>query len=80
MDISSVKVSKNNEATKSHSTDTILHCPPISKELLRYLRSVFQDNVPTEAMTDRKIWIEVGKIDVVRHLEGIYKMQNELEN
>mgnify|MGYP003136033521 CR=1 FL=1 len=81
MDTSTVKVLLNNETNKSLSPNTIL--PPstsITKELLRYLGDVYPDRVPTVAMSEREIWIEVGKISVVRHLEDVYKMQSETEN
>ena len=59
------------------STDTPL--PHITSNLLVYLRKVNQDQVPTVGMSDREIWIEVGKIAIIRHLEDIYNQQNEPE-
>jgi len=76
MDTSKVKI-ESNQATSRVSTNTPL--PRIDKNLLIYLQETYQDIVPTLGMTDREIWIEVGRISVVRHLEGLYKFQNELE-
>ena len=76
MATSKVKI-KSNKPTSSGSTDTPL--PLIDKALLIYLRETYPATVPTETMSDRQIWIEVGKISVVRHLEGLYKFQNDLE-
>lgn len=59
------------------STNTPL--PHIARTLLVYLKEIHRDQVPTVGMSDREIWIEVGKISLIRHLEDIYKQQNETE-
>ena len=71
-----VKIQSKGPNSQS-STNTPL--PHIAQNLLIYLRGAFQDRVPTPSMTDREVWMEVGKISVVRHLEDIYKQQNESE-
>jgi len=76
MPMSEVKITSKGPNSQS-STNTPL--PHIAKNLLIYLRGAFQDRVPTPSMTDREVWMEVGKISVVRHLEDIYKQQNETE-
>lgn len=77
MDTSAVKpvTILNKGSTFRNSANTEL--PHISQNLLMYLRKVYQDAVPNIGMTDRDIWIEVGKISVVRHIEDIYKQQLE---
>ena len=59
------------------STNTPL--PHIDRNLLVYLKEIHRAQVPTLGMLDREIWIEAGKISVIRHLEDIYKQQNETE-
>jgi len=71
-----VKIRSKGPNSRS-STNTPL--PHITQDLLDYLRDVYQDAVPTMGMTDREVWGEVGKISVIRHLEDIYKQQNEME-
>ena len=76
MPTSEVKI-KSKVSTSQSSTNTPL--PHITKNLLVYLSEAYQDSVPTPSMTNREVWMEVGKISVVRHLEDIYKQQNETE-
>ena len=66
-----VKTTNNNG-----SMDTISPpAPTIHRSLLTYLRSAFPDRVPKHDTVDRAIWIQVGRVDVVRHLEDIYQQQ-----
>ena len=76
MPTSNIKIQSNTTTNKS-STNTPL--PYIEANLLNYLKSVFPDRVPDASMDDRAIWVEVGKVAAVRHLEDIYKQQNETE-
>jgi len=76
MDTPSAKIQSKGPNSQS-STNTPL--PHITQNLLSYLQEAYQDSVPTPGMTDREVWMEVGKISVVRHLEDIYKQQNETE-
>ena len=52
-------------------------CPAISKELLDYLDSIFPDKAPEQHCTDRKVWIDVGSVQVCHHLRAIYIEQSE---
>ena len=81
MGTSTVSILKNNGTNRPPSSNTTpLPTTPITKELLGYLREIYPDRVPTVAMSEREIWMEVGKISVVRHLEDIYKMQNDIDS
>ena len=68
---------QSKKSNSNNSTNTPL--PHINRNLLIYLRDVNRDQVPTVGMSDREVWIEVGKIAVIRHLEDIYNQQNETE-
>lgn len=74
MDTSSVKIISKGP-TNRDSANTEL--PHISQNLVDYLHKVYQDNVPNVGMSDREIWVEVGKISVVRHIQDLYNQQNE---
>jgi hypothetical protein len=51
--------------------------PPISEQLLEYLRHVFPDRCPDENTPDRKVWMNAGAASVVRHLERLRNEQLE---
>lgn len=48
----------------------------VTKELLDYLGTIYPDCVPSPSMTDREIWMDVGKQVVIRKLWQIYKWEN----
>lgn len=52
-------------------------CPPIPKELLDYLDTIFPDKAPEPDCPDRRVWINVGGAMVVRHLRSQFVVQNE---
>lgn len=51
--------------------------PIIELHLLEYLEKVFPDQCPNVSDTDRDIWMNVGSVQVVRHLKDIYEQQND---
>lgn len=50
--------------------------PIISLELLRELDETYPEKCPEITWQDRKVWEEVGKRKVVRHLISIYNVQH----
>lgn len=58
-----------------HLVDII--CPPISKELITYLETVFPDKCPDLDYSDRQVWIDVGAVKVTKHLRAQYLEQSE---
>lgn len=50
--------------------------PIVTKELLEYLLERYPDRVPNVDETDRQIWLSVGAVGVVRHLQSIFEEQN----
>ena len=73
-----IKIKKPNN---NGSMDTTLPpAPTIHRSLLAYLQGVFPDRVPKPDTEDRAIWIHVGQVDVVRHLQDVYdQQQSEME-
>jgi|DEB0MinimDraft_10_1074344.scaffolds.fasta_scaffold30639_2 S-adenosylmethionine:diacylglycerol 3-amino-3-carboxypropyl transferase len=51
--------------------------PIVTKELLEYLLERYPDRVPSVDATDRQIWLSVGQVAVVRHLQSIFEEQND---
>jgi len=51
--------------------------PFIEDSLLEYLQRLFPDKCPDNADTDRQIWINRGRVDVVRHLKHIHSEQRK---
>lgn len=47
--------------------------PRVSKELVERLEELFPDRCPTVKDSDRTIWINVGRADVVRFLRMKYE-------
>jgi hypothetical protein len=56
--------------------------PPISKALVDWLASLYPDRCPNPHMTDREVWIEVGRAEVIRKLAHEHERQalSVLEN
>ena len=42
--------------------------PPVSPLLVDHLATLYPDKVPDLGMTDREVWIAVGRQDVIRKL------------
>ena len=51
--------------------------PIVTKELLEYLLERYPDRVPSVDATDRQIWLSVGQVAAVRHLQSIFEEQND---
>ena len=45
--------------------------PPVDSALIERLAAKYPNRVPTPDMTDREIWIAVGKQDVIAYLKGV---------
>ena len=74
------KITVVKKSTKNSSSDnTTLPLPVVSRSLLAYLHEVFPDRVPTIDLSERAIWLQVGGVYVVRHLEDIYDQQSSTE-
>jgi hypothetical protein len=55
----------------------LLPIPTLSKELIDALEQRFPERSPDPDWIDRKIWIEVGKREVVRFLQRTFKEQSK---
>lgn len=42
--------------------------PPVSRELVRYMSTLFPDRAPDPSETEREIWMAVGAARVIRKL------------
>lgn len=42
--------------------------PHVPQAVIDYLASIYPDRVPHASMTDREIWMAVGRQDVIRKL------------
>ena len=51
--------------------------PPISQDLLDALDKAFPERCPNPKWDDRRIWMEVGNVEVVRFLKRKFNEQNE---
>lgn len=51
--------------------------PYIEDGLLQYLERAFPDRAPDPDESDRKIWMNRGAVDVVRHLKRLHTEQRE---
>ena len=49
--------------------------PHVSTELLEYLKATFPDRCPDKTDQEREIWMAVGAVTVVRHLEALERAQ-----
>lgn len=50
--------------------------PQLSLELVAQLDEIFPERCPDKSMTDRDIWIYVGKREVVRYLLSLVENSN----
>jgi len=51
--------------------------PPVSRELIAALKQSFPDQVPNISDDDRKVWVKVGQVSVVRFLEKQLEEQED---
>ncbi len=49
--------------------------PNVPLELLQWLQAKFPDRAPSRDDSERHIWIKVGHIEVIQHLEKMYREQ-----
>lgn len=57
--------------------EDIPEIPSLSEELIEALDKRFPERCPSPEWSERKIWMEVGKREVVRFLKRVYAEQNE---
>ena len=58
-------------------TDPILQEPYIDDTLLLYLETVIKDVAPEIDHSDREIWFNRGRVEVLRHLRRLHQVQRE---
>lgn len=51
--------------------------PYIDDNLLRYLEMIIKDVAPELDQTDREIWFNRGRVEVLRHLRRLHQVQRE---
>lgn len=56
---------------------TDIKLPPISKDLIDTLETLFPDKCPDINDSDRKIWIDVGQQKIIKFLKHQFKLQQE---
>ena len=49
--------------------------PHVPRELLQWLKARFPDRAPDREDTDREVWLAVGQVEVVRHLQSLFDEQ-----
>jgi hypothetical protein len=49
--------------------------PPVSRDLIEYLEKAFPERSPSINDSGRKIWMDAGKVDVIRHIRALYEKQ-----
>jgi hypothetical protein len=49
--------------------------PWIEESLLQYLEQAYPDRCPEPDETERKIWMNVGAVGVVKHLRRLFEDQ-----
>jgi hypothetical protein len=54
----------------------VTRCPPISKELLDYLKELYPDRLVSLQWSEREIFFKAGQRNVVDFLIDRYKEQN----
>jgi len=54
-----------------------MNLPHVPNALIDYLATTYPTRLPTLSMTDREIWIAVGKGEVIDDLRAIHKAQQE---
>lgn len=63
-------------------TERTIVCPPISRALLEYLAQIYPDKLPSNTLTisDRELGAKVGQQQVIQHLQGMFRIQEEDNN
>jgi hypothetical protein len=51
--------------------------PEVSDELVAYLDRLFPERTPSIDTAGRRIWMDAGNREVVRHLQTVNKRQND---
>lgn len=51
--------------------------PYIDDGLLEYLEGIIKDVAPELSQTDREIWFNRGRVEVLRHLRRLHATQRE---
>lgn len=46
--------------------------PPVTQELLDWLRQKFPDRIPRKLVSDRELAMKIGEQRVIRKLEDLY--------
>lgn len=49
----------------------------VSEDLLKYLEDVFPDRLPSKKISDRELWILIGRVEVVRFLRTLKQREEE---
>lgn len=60
-----------------NTDDGAVKTPLVDDHLIAYLENMFPDRCPSPSLTDREVWMNVGKVAVVQHLRRIHKEQRE---
>lgn len=58
-------------------TEQLIQEPYIDDTLLRYLETIIKDVAPELDHTDREIWFNRGRVDVLRHVRRLHQVQRE---
>jgi hypothetical protein len=56
---------------------TDIKLPPISKDLIDTLETLFPDKCPDINDSDRKIWIDAGQQKIIKFMKHQFKLQQE---
>jgi hypothetical protein len=52
--------------------------PHVSRELLEWLKRKYPDRAPDPVKdTDRMVWVKAGNVEVVRHLQSLFDLQEK---
>lgn len=54
-----------------------MRIPPVSKELIEFLKEVYPLRMPTMDETERQIFVRVGQQQVIKNLEKFYAEQEK---
>lgn len=51
--------------------------PYVDDVLLAYLEFIIKDVAPELSQSDREIWFNRGRVDVLRHIRHLHRVQRE---
>lgn len=57
--------------------DIVLKVPDIPKSIIEYLERLYPESCPRMDWSERKIWVEVGKREVVKALKARFEEQQQ---